>query len=274
MDDILFHLGGIFRRVREVLATRADGFLDLRGVNAKGDRQKAFDVLVDRTIRDYITNVFGDSAAIVSEESRDHQTVSAPQYRFVVDPVDGSDNFTRDFPIFRVSIAVLPGDAPLSIDSVVYGMVGDPLRNRICLAERGCGAFVGDQPLRTSRVTRLENAFISCEMNHFTIGPQAAGVLARGAGVRCFGCTSAALALIAEGKLDVHLDLRGRLTPENYLAGALLVREAGGTVTSPNGRPLAPADNLVHRTDLVASANPGIHDRVLTELNGGSNGGK
>ena len=83
------------------------------GQNAKGDTQQRFDVVADAVIRRALQESFG-SGIILSEESDAVEFGEAsPRYRFVVDPVDGSDNWGRGLPLSAVSIAVLPVDGPI-----------------------------------------------------------------------------------------------------------------------------------------------------------------
>ena len=96
---------------------------------------------------------------------------------------------------------------------------------------------------------------LSVELNHHHGPcPPLANVLPRARGVRSHGCASRALALVAGGHLDAHVDIRDRLAPESYLAGAALVTEAGGSVVGANGQPLPATHALTDRVDLIAAS--------------------
>ena len=238
------------------------------GQNAKGDTPQPFDVVADEVIRRALKGSFG-SGILLSEESGEVQFgESPPRYRFVVDPVDGSDNWGRGLPLSAVSIAVLPVEGPIQPDRVSWAMVGE-LRDQVPLtAGHGNGAYRGSHRIRVSEVCTVSAAFVSCELNHFD-PPPSVGRLLRGArAVRTYGCASQAIALVATGALDAHVDLRNRLTAESFLAAARILEEAGGCVVNSDGQPIRHIDSLISRTSLVAAATPELAQEVLNVLIG------
>ncbi len=90
--------------------------------------------------------------------------------------------------------------------------------------------------------------------------------MATARGVRCYGCASRALSLIVEGAIDAHVDVRGLLTVESYLAAARLVIEAGGWVAGLDGAPLTAPENLTHRVNLVAASSQKLCDEIVKVL--------
>ena len=84
--------------------------------------------------------------------------------------------------------------------------------------------------------------------------------------VRTYGCASQAITLVATGALDVHVDLRSRLTAESFLAAALILEEAGGCVMNSKGQPIRQIDSLRTRTSLVAAATPELAQEVVRAL--------
>jgi fructose-1,6-bisphosphatase/inositol monophosphatase family enzyme len=239
-----------------------------RARNPKGDEQKPFDVLAHGWVRDWLAARFA-AGVIVSEETLTEERfgTASPAFRFVVDPVDGSDNHERDLPLSALSVAVLPADAPLAVGSVEYAVVGG-LRDDECLvATRAGGAHDGaGNRLSTSSVRRIEQSFVSCELNHWAPDGRSATLLARCRAVRSYGCASRALALVARGALDAHIDVRGRLTPESLLAASLLVLEAGGHVCTASGEPLGEFESLRQRTTLVAAATQELAEEIVHAL--------
>ena len=141
------------------------------GQNAKGDTPQPFDVVADEVIRRALKGSFG-SGILLSEESGEVQFgESPPRYRFVVDPVDGSDNWGRGLPLSSVSIAVLPVEGPIQPDRVSWAMVGG-LRDQVPLtAGHGNGAYRGSHRIRVSEVCTVSAAFVSCELNHYDPPP-------------------------------------------------------------------------------------------------------
>jgi myo-inositol-1(or 4)-monophosphatase len=234
------------------------------GYNTKGDRQRHFDASIDEWVRDWLARC-GVDGVLVSEESENDVEFGAPGggYRFVVDPVDGSDNYARGLPLSALSIAVLPRTAPLAPQSVVHAVVGDVAEASPILASRGQGAYQCGHRLKTSGVRRLRDALVSFELNHWRPDPALAEVLRTCAGVRTYGCASRAICLVASGALDAHVDVRSRLTPESFLAAALAVVEAGGQVVQLDGSSLGPFDTLQDRTTLIAASTADLGKEII-----------
>ena len=237
--------------------------------NAKGDEVKQFDLVANDAAVTFLSNL-SVPLIIESEEAERRQIGSGtPCYRLVLDPVDGSDNWARGLPLSALSCAVMPIDAPLHPDGVESAMVGPLDQETPLVARKGSGAWRGAARLETSGVRHIANAVISIELNHFAPPVGVARLMADARGVRCYGCASRALALVASGATDAHVDVRGRLTPESYLAAARLVIEAGGCVTGCDGAPLPAARSLSDRTGLIAAASRALCDEIVERLSDG-----
>ena len=165
-----------------------------------------------------------------------------------------------------LSCAVLPVDAPLHPDWVEAALVGQIEEETPLIAIKGYGAWRGKERLRTSGVRDVAVAMISVELNHHSPSPGLARLIAAATGVRCYGCASRALALVAMGATDAHVDVRGRLTAESYLAAARLVIEAGGWVVGLDGAPLAGLESLTDRVGLIAASSRELCDEILEVL--------
>ncbi len=74
------------------------------------------------------------------------------------------------------------------------------------------------------------------------------------------------MTMVATGALDVHVDLRGRLTPENFLAAALILEESGGCIVNPDGQPLQQIGSLISKTSLIAAATTELAQEVVDAL--------
>ena len=234
--------------------------------NAKGDIQRSFDVAADECVRSYLERAF-PAGVLLSEESDERRFGRGePQYRFVVDPVDGSDNFARRLPLAALNIAVLPVEGPLSPEQVLFSVVGDLRDERPILAARGEGAHRGSTRLKSSSVGSLSEAFVSCELNHFAPPPRLGTLLSRARGVRAYGCCSLALSLVACGAIDAHVDVRDRLTLESFLAASLAVEEAGGSIVDRKGNPLGALTGLQQRTSLIAAASSELAKEIVRVL--------
>jgi len=258
--------------VRQTLASQlagADSDVDraqLLGTNRKGDRQRGFDVAADVVVRCCLEEEFG-SGIILSEESEDYRFGgSEPAYRFIVDPVDGSDNWARGLPLSSVAVAVLPADGPIALDRVVASLVGGLDEETPIVATRGEGAHRGVKRLKSSGTRRIADAFVSCELNHFAPTVQVGELFSAARAVRSFGCASRAIALVACGAIDAHIDVRSRLTPESFLAAAAILGEAGGCVLDAQGNAIGKFEDLCQTTTIVATATEELAREIIDAL--------
>ena len=254
----------LHRRVRD--AVMISGRAGVGARNAKGDDVKLFDLAANGAALDVLREL--RQPLIVDSEESGRQKIGSgtPRHRLVLDPVDGSDNWARGLPFSVLSCAVLPVDAPLHPDWVEAALVG-PLDQEIPLiALKDSGGWEGNDRLETSQVRNPTEAMISVELNHHSPSPGLARLLAAARGVRCYGCASRALSLVAGGATDAHVDVRGRLTAESYLAAARLVIEAGGWVAGLDGGPLAAPECLTDRVGLIAASSRELYDKIVEVL--------
>ncbi|MEE8234036.1 MAG: inositol monophosphatase family protein, partial [Gammaproteobacteria bacterium] len=183
-----------------------------------------------------------------------------------LDPVDGSDNWSRRLPLSALSCAVLPVDAPLKPESVIASIVGSLDQEIPLVAQQASGAWQGEAQLQTSDVYCLADAMISIELNHHAPALNLARLMADARGIRSYGSAACAITFVASGKTDAHLDSRARLTPESYLAAAHLLLEAGGSITGLDGAPLPPASGLTDGISLIAAANQALCGEIVERL--------
>lgn len=177
---------------------------------------------------------------------------SATGRRWVIDPLDGTVNFLHGIPQVAVSIAL--EDA----EGTAVGVVRDVFREEEFTALRGGGCFRDGQAIRSSAATSLSEAMISTgfpydrQARAAEYGRHVAAVLARVRGIRRMGSAALDLAWVACGRFDGHWEVG--LSPWDVAAGFLLVREAGGMVTAPDGG--APSPNA------FVAATPSIHETL------------
>jgi len=198
---------------------------------------------------------------IVAEEGHGADAGASPHSRYcwLIDPLDGTTNYTHRFPFYCVSIA-------LAVDDVVQlGVVYDPIRRECFSAEAGAGAQLNGQPITVSSRTRLQNSLLVTgfsydiqtnpdnNLNHFaklTLTAQA---------VRRTGSAALDLCYVAAGRSDGFWEMH--LKPWDTAAGSLIVTEAGGRVSRFSGKPCA-----IDAPDILAT-NGRIHPamvRILT----------
>jgi myo-inositol-1(or 4)-monophosphatase len=180
------------------------------------------------------------------------------EFRWLIDPIDGTVNFAHGLPFFSVVVALEQHGQPIA------GVVHAPVLGWEFYAHRQGGAFMNGQPLHVSATATLEQALLAtgfpydratnpnnnlAEWSHFQ---QRAGACRR------MGSASLDLCMVAHGWFDGYWERR--LSPWDVSAGALIVSEAGGRVTSCTGQPFLSAAG-----ELVAS-NGVIHQQILDEL--------
>ena len=237
--------------------------------NAKSDDVKLFDLAANDSALGSLRE-FQQPVVVDSEESGRLKIGSGtPRHRLVLDPVDGSDNWARGLPLSALSCAVLPLDAPLHPDWVEAALVGPLEQDTPLIALKGSGAWRGNDRLETSNLRNIARAMISVELNHHSPSPGLARLMAAARGVRCYGCASRALSLVAAGAIDAHVDARCRLTAESYLAAARLVIEAGGSVVGLDSAPLEAAESLTDRVSLIAASSRELCDEIVKILGDG-----
>ncbi len=265
--DLATVLRRLHAGVREALAGLSTSHArEIHGTNRKGDRQRAFDLTADAAVRRILEEEL-DSGIILSEESQEHRFGRAePVYRFVIDPVDGSDNWSRCLPLSSVAVAVLEAEAPLALDQVIAALTGDLGEEAPVICIRGGGVYRGTDQIQTAGTRRIQDAFVSCELNHCAPTSLLGALFASARAVRSYGCASRAIALVADGSLDAHIDVRGRLTPESFLAAAAILQEAGGCVLDARGDPLPAFTDLCQRTTIVAAATEELAREIIEAL--------
>ncbi len=257
----------LHRQVRSAVAKTDHAGTGSR--NAKGDDVKRFDLVANDAAL-AVLNELKLSLIVDSEESgRLEIGTGTPQHRLILDPVDGSDNWARGLPLSALSCAVLPLDAPLHPDWVEAALVGFLDHDTPLIALKSSGAWRGSERLETSKLRNIAGAMISVELNHHSPIPGLARLMAAVRGVRCYGCASRALSLVAVGATDAHVDVRGRLTAESYLAATRLVIEAGGWVAGIDGAPLAAPESLTDRVGLIAASSRELCNEIVEVLGHG-----
>jgi myo-inositol-1(or 4)-monophosphatase len=163
------------------------------------------------------------------------------EYRWYVDPLDGTTNFAHGFPVFAVVLGCekrTPGLAANEDGEMVAGVIYDPLRDEMFSAARGEGAFLNGKPIHVSKAKLLQESLIATgfpsQKRHespnvhfyqeFTL---------RSHGVRRAGAAAIDLAYVACGRLEGYWEFQ--LNPWDTSAGYLLVEEAGGRITHFDG---------------------------------------
>ena len=226
-------------------------------VTMKGpaDIVTATDVEVQALIVQRIRRKFPNHG-ILAEEGLD--ATAGTEWRWIVDPLDGTKNFARGFPNFCVSIAAERGGR------VELGVVLDPMHDELFVAVRGCGAWCDGRSIRVSEVKDLEHAFLGTGLPHRvrrfvgSVGRTFTRFAISSLGVRDRGAGALDLCYVACGRFDGYWEIDQ--SPWDIAAGGLVVEEAGGRTSNFRGGPFD-----IFGGETVAS-NGKIHDQILAVL--------
>jgi len=189
------------------------------------------DVLVEKQIITILQSEYPDYN-ILSEETA--AITNDSEYTWVIDPLDGTNNYVHGIPFYSVAIALT------NSYEVLLGLTYDPWRKELFVAQKGAGAWLNGQQIAVSERTALEGSFIGCDMGY---DPEDGAGMLEGfrnswpqmCGLRIMGSAVLGLSYVACGRLDLYI--HPHLYPWDVTGGLLLVKEAGGKITDWEGEP-------------------------------------
>lgn len=246
-------------------AIRAVAEVGVREVMFKGEGKRDLvteaDKQSERIIVDAIIRRFPDHRILAEEGT---SVGGNGNYRWIIDPLDGTTNFAHLYPLYCVSIAVeRAGETRV-------GVVYAPYMDELFVAVRGHGATLNGAPIRTSGVTELIGGLLCTGFPYRLDTPTGNNLtnwgnfVLRTQATRRDGAAALDLCYVAAGRFDGFWELN--LQPWDIAAGALIVQEAGGTLTDAYGAPYR-----IEGHDVVAS-NGHLHPAMLDVLAMGRNG--
>jgi myo-inositol-1(or 4)-monophosphatase len=217
------------------------------------------DIACQRRIIELIEEKYPEDYIIAEEKAN---VFDEKRNKWIVDPLDGTTNYAHGYPFFCTSIAY-------EVKSeVVVGVVYNPIFNELFFAQKGEGAYFNGEKIHVSTVNDMKQALLSTgfpydlptntnnNINHFV------NFLYHAQAVRRDGSAAMNLSYVACGRFDGHWEMK--LNPWDMAAGALIVIEAGGTLSNFKGEAFS-----IYDDELVAS-NGLLHDRLLEVLKEGT----
>jgi myo-inositol-1(or 4)-monophosphatase len=198
------------------------------------------------------------SHATLSEESG-HSFLEKAEVTWVIDPLDGTNNFAHGLPIFSVSIAAV------CKNEVIAGAIVNPITEEAFSAYIDGGAYLNGSKIGTSLTKELDRSFLAVgfpyniELNPLHCIEQFTRSLHKGMPLRRLGSAAIDLAYVASGRFDGYWETV--LSPWDFAAGVLLVKEAGGRVTQIDG-----SSNTFHTKNSVVASNGLLHEELLSHL--------
>jgi len=208
---------------------------------------------IDKTCEEFIIKTirahFPDHS-ILSEESG--LSEKEGEYKWIIDPVDGTTNLAHGLPLFAISIAIVHKGKP------IIGVVEIPGLNETFWAQEGRGAHIGMKPIHVSKVGDLQTSLLATGFPYAREGRYQKNIELFDAfyrasqGVRRFGCAALDLCFVAAGRFDGFWEYG--LQPWDVAAGKIILEEAGGVVTNMDGSTFNPKlQNILATNGLIHS---------------------
>ena len=215
------------------------------------------DLAAEKKIISIIKQEFPDHSLLTEESGEE---IHKSDYCWIIDPLDGTNNFYHKFPMFCVSIALYKKGKPL------IGVVFDPLKKELFYAEKGESSFLNNKKINVSNVNSLSKSLLALGFYYErgllmrkTLGHMEKFFYENVHGMRRTGSAALDLCYTACGRFDGYWELK--LNPWDYAAGSLILTEAGGRITDVHGK------RYSLMMGNVAASNGKIHKQMMKILN-------
>lgn len=216
---------------------------------------------VDVFLRENIHKRFPDTKFLTEETApEDYSSLRNVDNLWIIDPLDGTINFSRKNPHFAISIGLVDKGIPK------LGVVQVPMTGDIYWAQADLeNAFLNGAPIHVSQTDDLGESVIGCDWawgleKRLNVLAWLGSIITHVRQIKSMGSAVADLASLASGRIDVYI--HSGLKPWDVAASALLIQKAGGRITTPTG-----ANWDVFQPDILAS-NGILHERILNLING------
>lgn len=223
----------------------------------KQDLVTEYDTASEESIISTIKAHFPDHG-FLAEESGKSGLKEAP-VTWIIDPLDGTVNFANHIPVFSISIAAMVNN------SVVCGVIYQPIVHELFVAEKGKGAYLNGMPLRVSSAENFDQSIMATGFpynvneNPLHCIDQFSKIARLGVPIRRLGSAAIDLAYVAAGRFDAYWEVT--LNPWDYAAGKLMIEEAGGKVSH--------IDGSIHESityDSILASNGRLHNQMIEKL--------
>ncbi len=228
-------------------------------INIKGtpfDLVTVADIESEKKIVEVIRGYFPGHNFVGEEEQYDN---TDSQYTWIIDPLDGTNNFAHSLPIFCVSIALAKND------ELILGVIYDALRDELFYAEKNKGAFLNEQKITVSDINKLAGSLLITGFYYDrgkdmmeTLDKMKQFLQLNITGIRRFGSAALDLCYVACGRASGFWEYV--LNPWDFSAGKIIVEEAGGEVSGRYG------ENISLQKSYIVASNGKIHNAMLEVL--------
>lgn len=212
------------------------------------------DLMANQQIREIIYHVFPDDGWL-SEETKDSPDRLAKSRVWIVDPIDGTEEFIAGIPEFAISIALVVEGIP------VIGVLYNPATAELFYADTGGGAFCNGTPIRCSPCQHLKQASMLVSQTEHRKG-LLAGLIPLVAEIKYVGSVTYKLARVATGTGDLYVTVR----PKNewdFCAGDLILRETGAVLWDKAGRTIRYNKKRVGQPTGLFAGNPTLVKQII-----------
>lgn len=216
---------------------------------------------IEQFFIDKIKNKYPDHE-ILGEEGYGDKVKNLDGTVWIIDPIDGTTNFVHQQLNFAISVGVFhDGEEKLAF---IY----DVVRNELFHCKAGEGLYLNEEKLPRLEDTTLDKSVIGLNATWITPNPKIdhqllLPLVRKSRGTRSYGTAAIELAYVACGRLDAYVTLR--LSPWDFAAGYILIKEAGGIISDVNGK----AVNVLDKTSIFA-AKPSLHQEILGLISPGT----
>ena len=234
MSELIKKFEEVIRLAGDIVINADESKMDIDSKQGIGNFVTYYDKKVQDFLREELLKILPE-ANFVGEEEELHSEIKKKGYTFIVDPIDGTANFTKHFSMSAVSIALLKDAEPY------IGVCFNPYTNELYTAEKGKGAYLNGEKIKVSEKT-IESALVMSgsapyypELREESL-KAFASFFKVCADYRRFGAAVMDLCYVAVGRAELFYEVI--LQPWDYAAGMLIVEEAGGKVTDMKGEKL------------------------------------
>ncbi|HIE14778.1 TPA: hypothetical protein EYP70_05850 [Candidatus Bathyarchaeota archaeon] len=230
------------------------------GHGAGGDITRYIDAIAEEAAKKYVKKK-KINCVLVCEEGGVEKIGEKPEVYLVIDAIDGTTNATRGIRFVSASIAASKVNRLSGVEAAAVMNLYD---GGVYTAEKGGGAKYNGEKISPSNVEDLSIAVVSVDLSK---SPETVNkvvpVLKKSGAIRSLGSAALEICHVSSGRLDAYIDVREKLRTTDIAAATLIIKEAGGILLQPDGKPLKDSSlTKIERFSLIAAANAGIFRQI------------
>jgi len=212
------------------------------------------DVETEKAIKEVLLGAFPDHGTFGEETGKDNPDA---EFTWLIDPIDGTKSFVRQYPLFSTQIALMQGD------EIILGVSNSPIYAELAYAEKGKGAFMNDEPIKVSGEEEMAQAILSMGniqnlAANETAWKQMAGIICSVNRTRGYG-DYYHYHLLASGSIDIVLESEVNIL--DIAPASIIIQEAGGVFTDLAGKPVG-----LDTTSVLAASSQSLYKAIDDRL--------